>query len=48
MVYSHHDEGLAKRLKSAIGFFGTPLFIHTNNEYVFITMADGTITKVEL
>jgi hypothetical protein len=48
MVYSHHDEGLAKRLKSAVGFFGTPLFLHASNELVFITMADGTITKVEL
>lgn len=48
MVYSHHDEGLARRLKSAVGFLGNPLFVHATSDYVFITMSDGQVIKVEL
>lgn len=46
MVYSHHNEILAKRIKDVVGFLNTPLFIQLNDNKIVITMKNGNVKYV--
>ena len=48
MVYSHHNEILAKRIKDVVGFLNTPLFIQLNDNIIVITMKNGTVKHVNI
>lgn len=48
MVYSHHNEILAKRIKDVVGFLNTPLFIQINDNKIVITMKNGTVKHVNI
>ena len=48
MVYSHHNEILAKRIKDVFGFLDSPLFIQLEDNKIVITMKDGTVKYVNI
>ena len=48
MVYSHHNEILAKRIKDVVGFLNIPLFIQLNDNIIVITMKNGTVKHVNI
>lgn len=46
MVYCHHNEILAKRIKDVVGFLDSPLFIQLDENKIVITMKNGTVKCV--
>ncbi len=48
MVYCHHNEILAKRIKDVVGFLDSPLFIQLNDNKIVIAMKDGTVKYVNI
>ncbi len=46
MVYCHHNEILAKRIKDVVGFLDSPLFIQLDENKIVITMKDGSLKCV--
>ena len=48
MVYSHHNEIIAKRIKDVVGFLDSPLFIQLDDNKIVITMKDGTVKYVNI
>lgn len=48
MVYSHHNEILAKRIKDVVGFLDSPLFIQLEDNKIVITMKDGNVKYVNV
>ena len=48
MVYCHHNEILAKRIKDVVGFLDSPLFIQLDDNKIVVTMKDGNVKYVNL
>lgn len=48
VVYCHHNEILAKRIKDAVGFLDSPLFIQLDDNKIVITMKDGNVKYVNI
>lgn len=48
VVYCHHNEILAKRIKDVVGFLDSPLFIQLDDNKIVITMKDGNVKYVNI
>ena len=48
MVYCHHNEILAKRIKDVVSFLDSPLFIQLDDNKIVITMKDGNVKYVNI
>ena len=48
IVYCHHDEILAKRIRDEIGFLDCPLFIQSKNDKIFVTMNNGDLKCINI
>lgn len=48
MVYCHHDETIAKRIKDVVGFLDSPLFVQLDDNKIVITMKDGYVKYVNI
>ena len=48
IVYCHHNEILAKRIKDVVGFLDSPLYILSDDNKIVITMKDGNVKYVNI
>jgi hypothetical protein len=48
VVYCQHDENLAKKLAKAVGILDRPLFVESDNDFIFITFNNGVIKKINI